>query len=116
MKTEVSPTNVKREEYGFMLGNVRELGELAASPQYVQITLRNDAMVKEMTGSGGSVTEVRAVLREAKDTPSGYRVVDLDGPPFKIDGGTLVNVNIVVDRKAPITMVMPFLSKTFGAA
>jgi HlyD family secretion protein len=116
MPTEISPTNVKREEYGFMLGNVRVVGELAASPQYVQNTLRNEAMVKEMTGAGGSVTEVRAVLREAKDTPSGYEWSTSTGPPFKIDSGTIVNVNVIVDRKRPITLVMPFLKKTFGAA
>jgi HlyD family secretion protein len=116
MPTEISPTNVKREEYGFMLGQVRLVGELAASPQYVQSTLRNEAMVKDMTGSGGSVTELRAILREDKATPSGYAWSTSTGPPFKIESGTIVNVNVIVDRKKPITLVMPFLRKTFGVA
>jgi HlyD family secretion protein len=116
MPTEISPTNVKREEYGFMLGQVRLVGELAASPQYVQNTLRNEAMVKDMTGSGGSVTELRALLREDKSTPSGYAWSTSTGPPFKIESGTIVNVNVIVDRKKPITLVMPFLRKTFGIA
>ena len=116
MQTEISPTNVKREEYGFMLGQVRVVGEFAASPQYVQNILRNETTVKEMTGSGSSVTEVRCLLRADKATPSGYSWSTSTGPPFKIDGGTIVNVNVIVDRKRPITLVMPFLRKTFGTA
>jgi len=63
-----------------------------------------------------TVVEVRASLRPKSATPSGFEWSTSEGPPFKIGGGTLVSINIVVDRKAPITMVMPFLRKTFGVA
>ena len=115
MPAEISPTNVKREEYGFMLGQVRIVGDFAASPQYVQNTLRNDAVVKQMLGSG-PVTEVRATLRDRAETPSGFAWSTSAGPPFKIESGTLVKVAIIVDRKQPITLVMPFLRKTLGVA
>jgi molecular chaperone DnaK len=64
---------------------------------------------------GDGVIEVKATLKPA-GTKSGFAWSTSGGPPFKIDGGSLVAINIVVERKAPITMVMPFLRKTFGVA
>ena len=115
MPTEVSPTEVKREEYGFMLASVSERGDFAASDAYVMSRMRNEAITKKLTGQG-TVVEVRAALRPKDATPSGFEWSTSAGPPFKIGGGTLVSINIVVARKAPITMVMPFLRKTFGVA
>jgi HlyD family secretion protein len=115
MPTEVSPTEVKREEYGFMLASVSERGDFAASDAYVMSRMRNEAITKKLTGQG-TVVEVRASLKPKAVTPSGFEWSTSEGPPFKIGGGTLVSINIVVTRKAPITMVMPFLRKTFGVA
>jgi HlyD family secretion protein len=115
MPTEVSPTDVKREEYGFMLASVSNRGEFAASDAYIQSRMRNEAIVKKLTAQG-TVVEVQANLKPTDATMSGFEWSTKDGPPFKIGGGTLVTVNIVVERKAPITMVMPFLRKTFGVA
>jgi HlyD family secretion protein len=77
--------------------------------------LKNETVAKQLMGQG-AVFEVRANLKEAPDTPSGFAWSTSKGPPFKISGGTLVSVAIVVDRKPPITLVMPFLKKTFGVA
>jgi HlyD family secretion protein len=115
MATEVSPTDVKREEYGFMLANVSTRGEFAASDAYIQSRMRNEAIVKKLTAQG-TVVEVQADLKPTGKTMSGFEWSTKEGPPFKIGGGTLVTVNIVVERKAPIVMVMPFLRKTFGVA
>lgn len=115
MPTEVSPTDVKREEYGFMLASVSNRGEFAASDAYIQSRMRNEAIVKKLTAQG-TVVEVQANLKPTDATMSGFEWSTKEGPPFKIGGGTLVTVNIVVERKAPITLVMPFLRKTFGVA
>ena len=115
MPAEVSPTDVKREEYGFMIANVSERGEFAATDAYVMSRMRNESVTKKLTAQG-TVIEVRASLKPKASTPSGFEWSTSEGPPTKIGGNTLVSVNIVVARKAPITMVMPFLRKTFGVA
>jgi HlyD family secretion protein len=115
MPAEVSPTDVKREEYGFMIANVSERGEFAATDAYVMSRMRNESVTKKLTAQG-TVIEVRAALKAKDSTPSGFEWSTSNGPPTKIGGNTLVSVNIVVARKAPITMVMPFLRKTFGVA
>ena len=55
MPTEVSPTDVKREEYGFMLASVSERGEFAASDAYIQSRMRNEAITKKTTPGNGAV-------------------------------------------------------------
>jgi HlyD family secretion protein len=115
MPTEVSPTEVKREEYGFMLADVAQRNDFAATSEYVMSQLRNEAIAKKLVGQG-PVFEVRATLREKASTPSGFAWSTSEGPPFKIGSGTLVSIAIEVERKAPITKVMPFLRKTFGVA
>ena len=98
-----------------MLASVSERGDFAASDAYIQSRMRNEAITKKLTAQG-TVVEVRAALKPTDQTMSGFEWSTKDGPPFKIGGGTLVSINIVVERKAPITMVMPFLRKTFGVA
>jgi HlyD family secretion protein len=115
MPAEVSPTDVKREEFGFMLANVSERGEFAATDAYIMSRMRNESVTKKLTAQG-TVLEVRAALKVKESTPSGFEWSTSGGPPTKIGGNTLVSINIVVARKAPITMVMPFLRKTFGVA
>mgnify|MGYP006159462593 CR=1 FL=1 len=41
--TEVSPTDVKREEFGFMLANVSERGEFAATDAYIMSRMRTNS-------------------------------------------------------------------------
>ena len=115
MPAEVSPTDVKREEFGFMLANVSERGEFAATDAYIMSRMRNESVTKKLTAQG-TVIEVRAALKVKESTASGFEWSTSGGPPTKIGGNTLVSINIVVARKAPITMVMPFLRKTFGVA
>ena len=76
--------------------------------------MRNEAITEKLMGRGG-VIEVRPPSSRPT-TKSGFAWSTSGGPPFKIDGGSLVAINIVVERKAPITMVMPFLRKMFGVA
>ncbi len=99
MPTEVSPTNVKREEYGFMLASVRERSEFAASPDYVMTTLRNEAVAKKLTNSG-AVFEVRAALQSKDSTPSGFAWSTSEGPPFRISGGEMVSVAVMPPTSA----------------
>jgi HlyD family secretion protein len=114
MDTSVSPSQVKREEFGFMLAKVDDLGEFLASKEAVMNRMRSAEITDKLMGRDG-VIEVRAQLIPAQ-TKSGFRWSTSDGPSFKIDGGSLVSIEIEVERKAPITMVMPFLKRTFGVA
>ena len=110
MKVEVGPSNVKQEEYGFMLGIVTRVSEFPATPQGMMKTLQNENLVKALSG-GGAPIEIRATLIPSSKTFSGYRWSSKNGPPIKIHSGTLCFSSIIVDEQPPITLVIPLLKK-----
>lgn len=114
-EAQISPSTVKREEYGFMKGDVESISEFPATPDSMMNALRNSSLVEELLG-GSSKIEMRAVLRRDPHTPSGYQWSSSSGPPFKVNSGTRVNVSVVVDRQRPIAKVLPFLRSTVGAS
>jgi HlyD family secretion protein len=114
MEAQISPTTIKREEFGFIRGDVQSVGDYAVTPEGVQAVVANSALAKELIGSQSKL-EVRIKIRSAQ-TPSGFEWSTSGGPPFKIDSGERLQVSFVVDNKAPITYVLPFLKSAFGAS
>jgi len=115
MEAEISPTTVKREEFGFMKGAVSYIGEYPVTPQAVQSVVANQALAQELLGNSAKL-EMRAAIGKDTKTPSGYSWSSSAGPNFKIPSGTKVTVSVVTERKAPITYVLPTLRKMLGGA
>ena len=110
MKVEVAPSNVKQEEYGFMLGIVTRVSEFPATPQGMIRILQNENLVNALSG-GGAPIEVRVTLIPSSKTFSGYKWSSKNGPPIKIHSGTLCFSSIIVREQPPITLVLPLLKK-----
>ena len=79
MPAEVSPTDVKREEFGFMLANVSERGEFAATDAYVMSRMRNESVTKKLTGAGHRHRGPRRAEGQGVDAER-LRVVDVRRP------------------------------------
>jgi HlyD family secretion protein len=114
MEAQISPSTVKREEYGFMKGTVSFVGEYPVTPDAAMAVVANTALVQELL-AGGAKIELRAALNTDGETPSGYQWSSSSGPPYKVDSGTAVVVSVIVDRRAPISYVLPILKGTLGA-
>jgi multidrug efflux pump subunit AcrA (membrane-fusion protein) len=108
MKAQISPSTVKREEYGFMPGTVRTVAEFPSTAQSIGATLVNDELVKTFTQMSAPV-EIRIDLQPDPNTTSGYRWSSPSGPPLKLSNGTLLSASIVVEEQRPITLILPFL-------
>jgi HlyD family secretion protein len=115
MEAEISPSTVKREEYGFMKGAVSYIGEYPVTPQAVQSVVANQALAQELLGNAAKL-ELRAAIAKDVKTISGYSWSSSGGPNFKIPSGTKVMVSVVTERRAPITYVLPTLRKMLGGA
>ena len=113
MDAQVSPSTVKREEYGFMTARVTSVGEYPVTPEAVRAAVANNALADEFIGTTAKI-EIRARLAPDAATPSGYKWSSSTGPGFRIQSGTRVTVSVVVDRRAPITLVLPTLRRTVG--
>jgi hypothetical protein len=104
MTVHLSPTTVKPEEYGFMLGQVKSVSQFPATSQGMLRVLGSEELVRELS-SGGSPIEVRVELSPAEANPSGYEWTSPQGPPILIQSGTFVTGEIILRKVHPIDMV-----------
>lgn len=113
MEVQISPSTVRREEYGVMIGKVKSVSTFPTTPDAMQRILRNAALAQELAG-GGAPLEVTAELLSDPNTQSGYKWSSPMGPPIGVYSGTLASASIVVDRKRPIGYVIPLVKETLG--
>jgi HlyD family secretion protein len=68
----VSPSTVKAEEYGFILGKVTNVSYFPSTPEGMKVVLRNEELVKELSTNGAPI-EITGDLYQDPATKSGYR-------------------------------------------
>lgn len=112
MTAQITPSTVKREEYGSMFGEVSYVSDYPATPEGMMLLLQNESVVKELTGKAPP-TEIRATLEPAINF-SGFRWSSTKGPPVHVRSGTLCDAEIIVNKQRPISLVIPVLKKSLG--
>jgi HlyD family secretion protein len=113
MDARISPSTVKREEYGFMRGKVVFVADYPATAAAVMRNFQNEQLVQTLTARG-PVTEVRVAFDRDPGTVSGFRWSSSGGPAVRISEGTMAAAEIVTQTRAPITLVVPLLRRTLG--
>jgi HlyD family secretion protein len=113
MPIQISPRDIKREQYGSMLGEVRSISPYPATPEAMLNVLRNEGLVKEFA-QGGPAIAIYADLLADPATISGFKWTSREGPPFKMDLGRVVLGEVVVGEQRPISLVIPYIKRVFG--
>jgi HlyD family secretion protein len=113
MTAYVSPSTVKREEFGLMVGRVTYVSDYPSTSRGMLRILKNDKLLTSLVGSD-SPYEVHADLLVDEHTFSGYRWSSSQGPPLKIQSGTRAAAYITVASRRPIEMVVPLLRESTG--
>lgn len=103
MEVQITPGFVKKEQYGYMLGKVRSVSEMAVTEEGMYRNLGSRELVKKFLGNAGTVIEVRVELIKSP-TVSGYLWSSKEGPPVKVNVGTICNASVVVKKQRPITV------------
>lgn len=112
-EAQISPSTVRREEYGYLRGEVASVADYPATPAALMRNFQNEPLVGSLTG-GGPVTELHIRLFPDNVTPSGYRWSSRLGPRMKLSSGTLVSAEIVTRRQRPIDFVLPSVKEMLG--
>ena len=115
MQVRISPSTVKVEEYGFLVGKVKAVSNFPITPEGLKRVLRNDRLVETLMGKSAPI-EVVAELVPDPSTPSGYKWSSSKGPPTQIFSGTLATASVVVENRTPISYVLPVVKKSLGAS
>jgi HlyD family secretion protein len=113
MAVRLSPSTVKREEYGYMLGRVSWVAEFPSTQRGMVRLLGNEALVAKLMAAGPPI-QVNVALRRDRATPTGYRWSSSRGPSLKISSGTLADGSIVVRADRPVALVIPTLREKLG--
>ncbi len=106
MPVQVSPSTVRREEYGYMLGRVTAVGQFPATSQGMLRVLGNTELVKSLS-AGGTPIEVQVELERSTQNANGYAWSSQSGPPSAVDSGTLCDAWITLREERPISLVLP---------
>ncbi len=113
MLVRVSPSTVKREEYGSILGEVTWAAEFPATQLGMTRLLRNEALVAKLM-EAGPLIQVDVALKHDPSTPTRYRWSSSRGPNLEISSGTLASGSIIVKEDRPISLVIPTLREKLG--
>ncbi len=113
MEAQISPSTVKKEEYGYILGKVVSVSEYPATAQGMMISLGSKELVSKLSGEGAPL-EVRIDVITDESTVSGYKWSSSSGPPLKINSGTFCAGTVTVREQQPIRMVIPMVKKALS--
>jgi len=113
MAAEISPSTVKREEFGFIRGKVVYAGEFPASFDALMRNFQNETLVRSIM-AGGPVTELRVTLERDPMTASGYKWSSSRGPEISISSGTLCTVEVITRHQPPVSLLFPFFKGKLG--
>jgi HlyD family secretion protein len=113
MQIQVTPSTVKRERFGGILGTVSDVSPFPSTPQGATVLVGNEEIVKTLMSDGRQV-EVFAQLQEEPSTTSGYQWSSSKGPPVQLSSGTTTLVRVKIGERAPISYVIPMLKSVTG--
>jgi len=113
MTAEVSPSTIKREEFGFIRGTVVAVADYPATSAGLMRVLQNEQLVRSFTADS-PITEVRVRMEPDQGSASGFKWSSSHGPALVLSSGTLCTVDIVTRRQRPIDLLVPYTKKTVG--
>ncbi len=113
MEVAVTPSTVKKQEYGSMLARITYVSDFPATLKGMQRVIKNDQLIATLIGRDAPY-EVHADLIPDPETRSTYRWTSSRGPDLKIQSGTLADAEVTVTRRHPIGLVLPILDRSGG--
>lgn len=112
MEVRISPTTVRPEEYGFIVGNVESVSSQPVTPEEVRRTLNNDQLAQRYAKDTPFKIVADPELNAAN--PSGFAWTSSTGPPVEVSSSTPCSSQVIVDEKRPISYIIPATKKALG--
>lgn len=106
MKVQIELSTVDSQEYGYLIGQVKEVSGYAVSEESIENSIHNKALADFLTT--GSQAVIQVIVDVATDPKSGeYIWTSGKTPPGKITTGTVNTMQVIVQRVRPIYYVLP---------
>jgi len=113
MPVLVTPETAERERFGGMLATVETVSDLPVTRDQAAALVGSRELVDHLLAAGPQI-QVGVVFQPDRSAPSGYRWSSSPGPSLAITAGTTAAARVVVETRAPITYLLPFLRSASG--
>jgi HlyD family secretion protein len=118
MSVQITPSMVKRERFGGVVGKVTQVSPFPVTNQDISAIIGNENLANNiaqtLSSSGGATMQIFAQLEQDPKTVSGYKWSSSNGPPLQISPGTTAQVRVQVGQQAPISYVIPIFKSLTG--
>jgi HlyD family secretion protein len=111
LEARISPSFIRVEDFGFLLGKVVSVSTLPVTPEEIQRIVANDALARQYMDLNPFQVVIDPTVAE---TPSGFKWTSSTGPPLEVGSGTDCTIQVVVETRKPISYVIPTVKKTLG--
>ncbi len=110
MEVHIYPSGISKEEFGYVVGNVRSVADYPSTSQSIMNELNNENVVQALAYSALTYA-VRVDIRMDPTTKSGFQWSSQKGATLELSAGTTCTADIVTESKRPVEVVMPFIKK-----
>ena len=114
MEVVVTPTTVNQQEYGNMMGEVVAVDPYVTSYEDIVAALGSESLA-QMFSQSGPVVAVTCKLRTDAATSSGFWWSNSKGATVVLAEGTIMTVDVILEKKSPISMLLPFVNDSNSA-
>ncbi len=115
MAVHLSPSDFHKEEFGYVLGRVKSIGEFPVTRQEAESALGNPQLVDSLLDQGPMIAVLVELLPDPS-SPSGYKWSSGKGPAGSLTRGTLCSALVTVQKQHPVELIVPGLKQATGLA
>ena len=113
MAAQITPSIVKRERYGGIVGEVESASQFPLTTQEITAAVGNAELAQNFTRNGPPV-QISIQLEAEESNASGYAWTSSQGPDEAITSGTTTVVRVRVGEIAPIAYIIPLFRSWTG--
>ncbi len=106
LPVQLNPSNVRAEEFGYMLGKVSSVSQFPVSNESLILQFKSRELVQALAASGPLI-KVEVSLESDPGTPSGFKWSSQTGPRQTFNSGTLCDATLVLSEQRPISLILP---------
>ncbi|MDR0927080.1 MAG: hypothetical protein LBO69_04870 [Ignavibacteria bacterium] len=110
MEAVLEPFNTDASRFGQIESKLTHVNSFTASKEFLG-NLLADASEIELFLSNGPVYYCKAILLTDSATQSGLKWTSKKGPSYKIDPGTICNVEIYTEEVSPFDLIVPTIKE-----
>jgi len=114
MTVQITPDNIKREQFGSLLGKLESVSPFPVTRQSIATAIGSNEIAAGLTFNGGQVGAI-ARLQLDPTSQTGYRWSSSKSPDLSLSAGTTVSVRVILGEQPPIAFVLPMLRSITGS-